>query len=332
MGMNKQRLIILIVFIFVALSSAAAAQTLPRVYHLGLLGCGPPPSDTNDNVAGLIRGLTQRGYVLDRNVTFERRWAQFHFEHLPGLVNELVANRVDVIVALCYPAAAAAEQGTKTIPIVSAGTSAAGLVNSLSRPGGNLTGISDLADELAAKRLQLLKETVPSLRQVAMLYNATDLGMTQRYQVSAAAAQALGLTVLPLRVREPEGFDEAFAEMTRDPPDGLFMVTDALTSLNRRRVFDFAAAHRMPAMYEYEPIVRDGGLIVVRSGHGRWSGGLAVVVLPASYSGTIARMAQTHPDYTGSIWIDGVERRLSAWIKQGEKRSPYCCTRRLAAC
>jgi putative ABC transport system substrate-binding protein len=85
--------------------------------------------------------------------------------------------------------------------------------------------MSDLADELAAKRLQLLKETVPPLRQVAMLYNATDRGMTQRYQVSATAAQALGLTVLPLGVREPEGFDEAFAAMTRDPPDGLFMVT-----------------------------------------------------------------------------------------------------------
>jgi putative tryptophan/tyrosine transport system substrate-binding protein len=222
MGMNKQRLIILIVLMFAALSGAAA-QTLSKVYHLGLLGCGPPPSDTNDNVAGLIRGLTQRGYVLDRNVTFERRGAQFHFDRFPGLVDELVANRVDVIVALCYPAAAAAQQGTKTIPIVSAGTSATDLVHSLARPGGNLTGMSDLADELAAKRLQLLKETVPPLRQVAMLYNATDRGMTQRYQVSAMAAQALGLTVLPLGVREPEGFDEAFAAMTRDPPDGLFM-------------------------------------------------------------------------------------------------------------
>jgi putative ABC transport system substrate-binding protein len=276
--MNKQRLIILIVLMFVALSGAGVAQTLPKVYHIGLLGCGPPPSDTNDNVAGLIRGLTQRGYVLDRNVTFERRGAQFHFDRLPGLVDELVTNRVDVIVALCYPAAAAAEQGTKTIPIVSAGTSAAGLVNSLSRPGGNLTGMSDLADELAAKRLQLLKEAVPSLRQVAMLYNATDLGMTQRYQVSAAAAQALGLTVLPLRVREPEGFDEAFATMTRDPPDGLFMVTDALTSLNRRRVFDFAAEHRMPAMYEYEPIVRDGGLMSYGPDMGKLQGHVAGLI------------------------------------------------------
>ena len=262
--MNKQRLIIPIVLMFVTLLGAAADQTLPKVYHIGLLGSGPRPSDTSDIVAGLIRGLAQRGYVLDRNVAFERRGAQFQLDRLPELVDELVASRVDVIVAIGYPAAAAAKQGTKTIPIVSAGTPdaiATGLVNSLSRPGGNLTGISDDAVALSAKRLQLLKEAVPQLRRVAMLYNAADLGMTQRYQVSAAAAQTLGLTVQPLPVREPEGFDEAFAAMTREPPDGLLMVTDALTALNRRRVFEFAAAHRLPAIYEFEALVRDGGLM-----------------------------------------------------------------------
>jgi ABC-type uncharacterized transport system substrate-binding protein len=149
--LNKQRLIIpivlmFVVLMFVMLPGAAPDQTLPKVYRLGLLGCGLPPSDTGDIVAGLIRGLAQRGYVLDRNVAFERRGAQFHLDRLPELVGELVASRVDVIVAIGYPAAAAAQQGTKTIPIVSAGTPdaiATGLVNSLSRPGGNLTGISD---------------------------------------------------------------------------------------------------------------------------------------------------------------------------------------------
>jgi putative tryptophan/tyrosine transport system substrate-binding protein len=249
-------------FLFVILAASVAAQAAgEKVYHLGLLGCGPPPSDTSDIVAALVRGLAQRGYVLDRNVAFERRGAQFHFDHLPGLVDELLASKVDVIVATCYPAAAAAQQGTKTIPIVSTGTSATGLVNSLTRPGNNLTGMSDMAVELAAKRLELLKEAVPELRQVAILYNAADLGMTRRYEVSAAAAQALGITVLPLGVREPEGFDEAFAAMTRESPDGLFMVTDALTALNRRRVFEFAAEHRLPAMYEFEELVRAGALM-----------------------------------------------------------------------
>ena len=275
--MNKQRLIILIALMSVALSGAAA-QTLSKVYHLGMLGCGPPPSDTNDNVAGVIPRPHTARLCARSQCDIRAPWGAVSLRPLPGLVDELVANRVDVIVALCYPAAAAAQQGTKTIPIVSAGTSATGLVNSLSRPGGNLTGMSDLADELAAKRLQLLKETVPTLRQVAMLYNATDRGMTQRYQVSATAAQALGLTVLPLGVREPEGFDEAFAAMTRDPPDGLFMVTDALTALNRRRVFDFAAAHRMPAMYEYEAIVRDGGLMSYGPDMGELQGHVADLI------------------------------------------------------
>jgi putative ABC transport system substrate-binding protein len=259
--MNKQRLIILFVALLVALSGARAAQDVPKVYLLGLLGCGPPPSNTSDVVANLMRGLAQRGYVLDRNLTFERRGAQFHFDQLPKLVDELVASRVDVIVPTCYPAAAAAQQGTKTIPIVSTGSASVGLINSLSRPSGNLTGMSDVAAELSAKRLELLKEAMPQLRHVAMLYNAGDLSMTRRYQESRTAAEVLGLTVQPLPVSEPEGFDEAFAAMTREPPGGLFMVTDALTFLNRRRVFEFAAEHRLPAIYEFGSLVRDGGLM-----------------------------------------------------------------------
>jgi putative tryptophan/tyrosine transport system substrate-binding protein len=261
--MNKQRRLAILLFMlmFVALPGAPAAQNVPKVYLLGLLGCGPPPSNTSDLVTNLMRGLAQRGYVPDRNLTFERRGAQFHLDQLPKLVDELLASRVDVIVATCYPAAAAAQQGTKTIPIVSTGTAAVGLISSLSRPSGNLTGMSDVAAELSAKRLELLKEAMPQLRHVAMLYNAGDLSMTRRYQESRAAAEALGLTVQPLPVSEPEGFDEAFEAMTREPPGGLFMVTDALTFLNRRRVFDFAAEHRLPAIYEFGSLVRDGGLM-----------------------------------------------------------------------
>src|SRR5260370_40984206 len=259
--MNKQRLIILFVLMSVALSGAPAAQNVPKVYLLGLLGCGPPLSNASDIMTNLIRGLAQRGYLLDRNVTFERRGAQFHFDQLPKLVDELLASRVDVIVTTCCPAAAAAHQGHNTMPIVSAGTASVGLVNSLSRPSGNLTGMSDVAAELSAKRLELLKEATPQLSHVAMLYNAGDLSMTRRYQESRAAADALGLTVQPLPVSEPEGFDEAFEAMIREPPGGLFMVTDALTVLNRRRVFEFAAEHRLPAIYEFGSLVRDGGLM-----------------------------------------------------------------------
>jgi putative ABC transport system substrate-binding protein len=136
-----------------------------------------------------------------------------------------------------------------------------GLVESLARPGGNLTGISDVSAEVTPKRMELLKEVAPQLRRVAMLWNANDLGMTLRYRASEAVAQALGISVQPLSVREPNDFDQAFEAMIRDPPDAILMVTDSLTILNRKRVFEFAAAHRLPAIYEFDFLVRDGGLM-----------------------------------------------------------------------
>jgi putative ABC transport system substrate-binding protein len=117
-----------------------------------------------------------------------------------------------------------------------------------------------MAIELAPKRLEVLKEMVPTLRTVAMLWNVNDLGMTLRYQGAADAARALGVRVQPLGLREPEDFDEAFASMLRDPPDGILMVSDALTRLNRRRVYEFAAENRLPTTYERANYVREGGL------------------------------------------------------------------------
>jgi putative tryptophan/tyrosine transport system substrate-binding protein len=137
---------------------------------------------------------------------------------------------------------------------------ATGLVKSLSRPTGNITGVSDMAIELAPKRLELLKDMVPTLHTVAMVFNASDLGMTLRYQGAADAARTIGARVQPLGVREPDDFDEAFASMVRDPPDALLMVSDDLTFLNRRRVYEFAAEHRLPTTYELANYVRDGGL------------------------------------------------------------------------
>ena len=220
-------------------------------------------ADTSPFGAPLIRGLAQNGYKLDRNLVFERRGAETHLERLPRLVEELVASNVDVIVAFGYPAALAVKQGT-TLPAVISGAGdpvGTGLVDSLARPGGNLTGISDVAEQLSPKRLELLKEIAPGLRRVAMLWNAADLGMTLRYRASDAAAQALGVEVQPLGVREPEDFDEAFAAMERERPDGILMVSDALTTLNRQRVYDFAAKHHVPAIYEFDFLVRDGGLM-----------------------------------------------------------------------
>jgi len=241
----------------------ALAQTPNRVYRIGLLGTGAPVADNSPLGAPLIRGLAQHDYVLGRNLAFERRGAEGHVDRLPQLVAELVASKVDVIVTTGYPPALAAKQGT-TLPVVafSAGDPVGtGLVDGLARPGGHLTGISDVSAEVTPKRMELLKLIAPNLRRVAVLWNANDLGMTLRYRASEAGAQALGISIQPLGVREPNEFDQAFEAMNRDMPDAILMVTDSLTILNRKRVFEFAAAHRLPAIYEFDFLVRDGGLM-----------------------------------------------------------------------
>jgi putative tryptophan/tyrosine transport system substrate-binding protein len=220
---------------------------------------------TNDSEPGaaFLRGMVQRGYVLGQNLVIERRGAMGQLDRLPALVQELIASKVDVIVTNGYPSAIAAKAtGHPTVAAIGVGDPVAtGLVESLARPGGNITGISDVATELSTKRLGLLKELAPGLRKVAMLWNQDDLGMTLRYQASARAAESLGFQVQALGVREPNDFEAAFAAMKAEMPDAILMVSDSLTTLNRKRVLDFAQEHRVPAIYEFGFLVRDGGLM-----------------------------------------------------------------------
>jgi len=166
-------------------------------------------------------------------------------------------------VVIGFPVALAAKAtGIPTVVAFGAGDPVAtGLVDGLARPGGNITGISDVATTLSTKRLSLLKQLSPNMRRVAMLWNKDDLGMSMRYEASASTAQSIGVVVQPLGVRAPDDFDEAFAAMKREPPDAILMVSDSLTTLNRKRVFDFAAERKLPAIYEYDFLVRDGGLM-----------------------------------------------------------------------
>ena len=182
---------------------------------------------------------------------------------LPQLAKDIAGNKVDAAVVLGYPAAAALKDtGIPTVVAVGAGDPVAtGLINSLAHPGGNITGISDNAATLSTKRLGLLKQAVPNVQKVAMLWNKSDLGMTLRYQASVDAAKALDVSVQPLGVGEPDDFEDAFAAMDRNPPDAILMVSDPLMILNRARVFNYAAAHRLPAIYENDPYVRAGGLM-----------------------------------------------------------------------
>jgi putative tryptophan/tyrosine transport system substrate-binding protein len=256
---------------FVTLLGAIAASSLmPRVavaqsekgFRLGSLSVGPPLGPSAGPGAILIKGMEQRGFTLGKNLAYEPRGALGKISQLPQLMEELKTN-VEVIVTLGYPAAAAAKaSGIATVIASGSGDPVAtGLVDSLSRPGGNVTGIADDSAALSAKRLSLLKTMAPQLHKVAMLWNRDDLGMSQRYDASAKAAQELGVAVLPLGVRQPDDFNDAFAVMDREAPDAILMVSDSLTILNRKRVIDYAAAHRLPAIYETDAIVRDGGLM-----------------------------------------------------------------------
>jgi putative ABC transport system substrate-binding protein len=240
----------------------AEAQQAGKVWRIGYLTYGARPSDGRPPVA-LREALVELGYVDGKTVTYVGRWAEAKRDRLPGLAAELVDLKVDLIVALGTPAAEAARAATSTIPIVIASYEDAvgiGLIANLARPGANITGITDQA-ELSAKRLEFLKEAVPKASRIAVLWNADHRAMTLRYREIERAASILRVAVQPLGVREPDDFDLAFSAMIRERPDALFMVTDALTTLNRKRVLDFAAVHRIPAMYEFGFLVREGGLM-----------------------------------------------------------------------
>ena len=260
--MNRRECITLLGGVAAAWPVVGRAQQ-PAMPVIGFLGSSSP-ADRTRLVTAFRQGIRETGYVEGQSVAIEYRWAQDQYDRLPDLAADLVRRQVAVIAAHDTLSAIAAKAATATIPIVFA---TAGdpvkdnLVGSLNRPGGNVTGISDVAAELAPKRLELLKEAAPKLLRVAMLWNANDLGMTTRYEASAAAAKKLGVTVLSFGVREPDDFGDAFEAMERDKPDGLLMVADALTFLNRKRVFDFAAEHRLPVIYETRAFARDGGLM-----------------------------------------------------------------------
>ena len=201
-------------------------------------------------------------YSPGQNLEIRSYGADAQLGRLPQLAKEIAASSDAVVVLGWPPANAMKATGVPTVVAVGAGDPVAtGLVASLARPGGNITGISDNATTLSTKRLELLKQTKPNIHKVAMLWNKDDLGMTLRYEASANAAKSLGSAVQPLGVREPDDFADAFTTMDRDLPDAILMVADALTILNRKRVFDYAAAHRLPAIYEQDLFVRDGGLM-----------------------------------------------------------------------
>jgi putative ABC transport system substrate-binding protein len=213
------------------------------------------------------QGLRDLGYVDGRSVVIDYRDAEGKYDRLPALAAELVALKVDVIVAADTPAALAAKQATRTLPIVFIGAGdpvTIGLVTSLARPGGNVTGLSLLAPELVGKRLELLKQAVPGVARVAALWQPgfvgerTEKDMLKEVEV---AARALRVQLQYVEARGPADFDRAFSDMTRARADALTVLGSAMFANERRRVVDLAAKNRLPGVYGFREYVDAGGLM-----------------------------------------------------------------------
>jgi putative ABC transport system substrate-binding protein len=240
---------------------AAEAQPPAKVARIVCLSVTLGPESAQ--AEAFRQGLRELGYVEGHNIALEFR-AAGGIDRLPALAAELVQLPVDVIVALGGQASEAFKNTTTKVPIVivSGGDLVAlGLVASLARPGGNITGLSLMNPELAGKRLELLKEAIGSLGRVAVLWNARDPVMTRISSGIQTAAPVLGVTVQRLGVQEAKDIDSALATMTEDRPDALFMITDVLTSRHTRQVVDFAAQHQLPTMFQSRGPVAEGGLM-----------------------------------------------------------------------
>jgi putative tryptophan/tyrosine transport system substrate-binding protein len=208
--------------------------------------------------------LRELGWVEGENVVFERRYAENRLERLPELAADLVRLKVDVIVATGTLAPLAAKRATSTIPIVMTGAGdplGTGLVDSLARPGGNVTGMSLMAPELGGKRLELLKELLPRLARVAVLWNAANPYSALVFKQVQAAGTTLGIEVQSLEVRQPDDFDRAFETVRRQHPDALMTVDDPLTINHRKRIADFAVGQLLPTLQGFREFVTAGALM-----------------------------------------------------------------------
>ena len=244
---------------------AAGAQQPGKVYRIGYLGTNSPTPGTASLWDAFLQGLRDHGYEEGQNLVIERRWSDGKAERFPDLAAELVRLKPDVIVTTSTPASMAARKATSTIPIVMVSVGdpiAAGLVSSLARPGGNVTGSIRQTSDTAAKRLQLLKEVVPGAgAPVGILWEPANPTQPPSYREVERAAAALRVQIRSLEVRTAGDLDLAFSTVTRDRAAALMVFSGEVIFVNRRRIADFAARTRLPAIYSLREYVDVGGLM-----------------------------------------------------------------------
>ena len=255
--------IVAIVVTFAFGGAVATAQQAARIPRIGIL-IAPSASSFSARVEALRRRLRELGYVEGKNIVIEYRYAEGKVERIPDLAAELVRLKVDVIVTSGGERTIlAAKKASATIPIVFAGAGdpvGTGLVSSLARPGGNITGLSTMTPDLDGKRLELLKEAFPKVARVAFLWQPGWRGNLALTDMEAAA-KALGVKLLSLEVRSLDDFDSAFARAKRDGAQALITTPGGIIGTQRRQVLEFAAKNRLPAMYTNSEFVEAGGLM-----------------------------------------------------------------------
>ena len=243
---------------------AAKAQQAGRIFRIGYLSA-PTRESVEGVLQAFLRALRDLGWIEGRNVVIEYRWAEGHLERLAGLAEELVRRKVDVIVAPAASAALAARRATNVIPIVMIFPNdpvGEGLVTSLRQPGGNVTGTTNIPlHEMLLKRLQILREAVPSVMRVAMVYDPTDQTSLPPQKSVEAGGRSLGIQLQYVEVRGLEDFDDAFAAMARQRADAVLVAGGTWFLVNRSRFNELALKHRLPTMFAVREGVEAGGLV-----------------------------------------------------------------------
>jgi putative tryptophan/tyrosine transport system substrate-binding protein len=246
-----------------ALSFPAHAQQPVKIPRIGLLA-GSSSAGESPRVEAFRQGLRDLGYVEGKNIVIEYRYADAWLDRLPALADELIRLKVDVLVVSTTAAVQAAKNATRTISIVFFGVFdpvAAGLVDTLARPGGNVTGFTNIATTLAGKRLELLKETVPKLSRVAVLYDPKCPGCVPQWNESQRQARELGLRLHSMEVSSADKYEAAFKEAVKAHSGALAVTADPLANANRKRIADLATKARLPAIYPWGEFVENGGLM-----------------------------------------------------------------------
>ena len=260
--MSKKLFCFALCAMLLALSVPVEAQQAEKVYRIGYLSVRSREREKN-YLPAFQEGLKELGYVEGKNIVIDYRWVHGKRERLPALAKELIHHKVELIVTGGGAAARAAQQATKTIPIVMAEATspvARGLVQSLARPGGNITGLSLRPPEVFGKMLELLKETVPNLSRVAVLWNPKSPSSTLGWNAIQSPARRMGVQLHSMEVRSPDDLDKAFQAATRAGADGLLITPGAVRG-SRQRILDLAAKSRLPAIHYSAGWARRGGLM-----------------------------------------------------------------------